>query len=56
MYYRYIFLNIHNPSEKEPKTPENPIFKTQFKTQDHTQNHWKNRLGVPRTLNLYVQF
>ena len=33
MYYTFIYSNIHNLSEKEPKTPENPIFKTQFETQ-----------------------
>ena len=27
------YTNIHNLSEKELKTPENPIFKTQIETQ-----------------------
>ena len=29
--YIYIYLNMHNLSEKEPKSSENPIFYTQFK-------------------------
>ena len=37
IYYTYIYSNIHNLPEKEPKTPEKPIVKTQFKTQIETE-------------------
>ena len=40
IYYTYIYSNIHNISEKELKSPENPIFKTQFKTQIKTQTQF----------------
>ena len=31
---------FNNLSEKEPKSPENPIFKTQFKTHIETQTQY----------------
>ena len=33
IYYTYIYSNIHNLSDKELKSLENPIFKTQIETQ-----------------------